>query len=104
MSDEIYHRASEAFATYLGGIETALPAPAQMLVGDRISLADICFACELALFHNEIPRFRDHRFGERTPILDGARARYPLAFAHFDRLIARPDFEELGSYMAKLAA
>jgi glutathione S-transferase len=100
---EIYSRASEAFATYLGGLEAALRPDRQVLTGDQISLADICFACELALFHNERPRSKALQPGEQTQILEGARERFPLAFAHFDRLIALPAFaEDLGLYMAKL--
>lgn len=104
VSPEVHARASEAFATYLGGLEQALRPDRQFLTGDQLSLADICFACELALFHNELVRQPALEASHLQPRLADARTRYPLAFAHFDRLVRRPDFApDLGPYLAKLA-
>ncbi len=100
---EVYARASEAFTTYLGGLEQALRPDRQFLTGDQLSLADICFACELALFHNERVRRPALEASHLQPLLADARTRYPLAFAHFDRLVRHPDFApDLGPYLAKL--
>jgi Glutathione S-transferase, C-terminal domain len=52
----IYARAKQAFAIYASGMEQALSPQRKTLVGDDISLADICFAAELALFMNEYGR------------------------------------------------
>src|SRR6201997_5004261 len=52
----IHARAKEAFEIYAGGLEQALSPQRKTLVGDDISLADICFAAELALFMNEYGR------------------------------------------------
>ena len=46
VSRELYDRAKDSFATYLTGIEQAL-AQRAFLVGDNITLADICFVAEL---------------------------------------------------------
>ena len=94
-------RASEALGIWLGGMEQALKHGRPALVGEGISLADICFACELALLHNENAA---HDRGEATlPLLVGAARRaHPDAFAHFDRLVAHPAFAaDLGPYLAK---
>jgi len=53
LSEEIYHRTREAFAVYMAGINSALSAGRGFIVGDRLTLADVCFVAELALFHNE---------------------------------------------------
>lgn len=103
LTEAVHSGASEAFATYLGGIEAALAPDRDVLVGDQISLADICFACELALFHNEGPRSAALEGIGRAAILPGAREQFPLSFAHLDRLVAHPAFApDLGPYMAKL--
>ena len=52
----IHARAKQAFAIYASGIEQALSPQRKTLVGDDVSLADICFAAELALFMNEYGR------------------------------------------------
>jgi len=94
-------RASEALGFWLGGMEQALKPGRQALVGKGISLADICFACELALLHNE--GTAPDRGDAALPLLVGAaRSAYPAAFAHFDRLLGHPAFApELGPYLAK---
>lgn len=100
---DIYDRTRESFATYLGGLEVALASGRDSLSGDGISLADICFACELALFHNEGPRSDALKSNEMNALLPEGRKNFPRAFAHFDRLISLPEFAaDLGPYLAKL--
>ncbi len=93
----IRDRALEATEVYLGGIERALSPDRAALVGRGITLADISFACELALFSRE-------RLQADDPIFHPALAEtYPRALAHFERLCAHEAFKpELGPYMAKL--
>src|SRR5712692_8671269 len=52
----VHARAKQAFAIYASGLEQALAPQRETLVGENISLADICFAAELALFMNEHAR------------------------------------------------
>src|SRR5580700_3164370 len=52
----VHARAKAAFAIYASGLEQALSPRRDTLVGDGITLADICFAAELALFMNEYAR------------------------------------------------
>ena len=75
------------------------------MVGERITLADICFVAELALFSNERAR-RDvlERRG-LSSVLDGVRsdAGYARAFAHFDRLRMHPAFApDVEPYLEKI--
>jgi glutathione S-transferase len=103
---DIHARASEAFAIYAAGIDQALQPDRRFLVGDRLSLADICFVSELCLFMNE----RHHRatLAKRglTPILqDQWREQFPRASGHFNRLIDHPAFApDVGPYLQKLYA
>lgn len=54
----VHARTQEAFSIYASGLEQALSPARQVLVGEDISLADICFATEFALFMNEHSRGR----------------------------------------------
>jgi elongation factor 1-gamma len=75
----IHTRAKQAFAIYASGLEQALSSQQDTLVGNGITLADICFAAELALFMNE--HARAERLNERglDRILHPAvRDEYPL--------------------------
>ena len=56
VSGELYGRMKDSFGAYLSGVEQALARQRTFLVGDNITLADICFAAELCLFHNEQTR------------------------------------------------
>ena len=53
--EDIYSRARDAFTIYMSGINDALSADREFIVGDRLTLADVCFVAEFALFHNEKP-------------------------------------------------
>ena len=94
----------QAFAIYASGLEQALSPRREVLVGDEVSLADICFAAELALFMNEHARAAQLSERGLDKILHaGVENDYPLLFAHFARLLAhehvRPD---LKPYVEKL--
>jgi glutathione S-transferase len=100
----IHARAKEAFAIYASGLEQALSPRRDTLVGNNITLADICFAAELALFMNE--HARAEQLSERglDKILHaGIRNDYPLVFAHFARLLVHKQFRpDLKPYVEKL--
>ena len=91
------------YAIYLGGIEQALTRGSGYLVGDRITLADICFACELALFSKE-PALAA-KAGVDSILGDEPGNRFPRAYAHFDALVAHEAFApDLGPYLGKTDA
>lgn len=101
---EIHARAATAFDIYLSGIEQALAPDRHFLVGNDVTLADICFAAELCLLHNELPRRKVLQAQGLKPLLaeDFAQA-YPRAAAYFTRLVQRPAFAaEIGGYLEKL--
>jgi elongation factor 1-gamma len=100
----IHARARQAFAIYATGLERALSPRRDTFVGDRISLADVCFAAELALFMNEHARAAQLNERGLDKILhQGTRSDYPLIFAHFDRLIDHEHFSpDLKPYVEKL--
>ncbi len=101
---DIHARAADAFAIYAAGIEQALKPDRAFLVGDKVSLADICFASELCLFSNE--RLRRPTLLKRglPPILsDTWPQEFPRASAHFGRLLEHPAFApDVGPYLQKL--
>jgi glutathione S-transferase len=100
----IHARAKEAFAIYASGLEQALSSRRDTLVGNGITLADICFAAELALFMNE--HARAVQLGERgldRILHPGVQSDYPLLFAHFARLVDHEHFRpDLKPYVEKL--
>jgi glutathione S-transferase len=105
VSAEVQSRAAEALATYLRGISRALVPERRFLVGDRLTLADICFVAELALFSNELARSDLLEERGLSPVLDGVRSDvdYGRAFAHFDRLRTHPAFApDVEPYLEKI--
>lgn len=102
--EHVHARAAEAFAVYIAGIEQGLTARRAWLVGEQITLADICFVAELCLFSNE--RLRRPTLEKRglAPILsDGWEQAHPGASGHFRRLAKHPAFApDVGPYLAKL--
>src|SRR6266851_7376097 len=55
---DVHARARDAFAAYMSGIDQALAPARRYLVGDDVTLADICFVAEFTLFSNERARAR----------------------------------------------
>jgi glutathione S-transferase len=100
----IHARAEQAFAIYASGIEQALSPRRDTLVGNDVTLADICFAAELALFMNEHARAAQLNARGLNKILHaGIRNEYPRVFAHFDRLVEHEHFRpDLKPYVEKL--
>jgi elongation factor 1-gamma len=76
------------------------------LVGDDITLADICFATELVLFMNERQRVQQLNDRGLSKILHhNVHADYPLTMAHFARLAEHPNFKpDIEPYLRKLSA
>jgi glutathione S-transferase len=101
---DIHARAREAFATYSAGIEEALKPGRQFLVGETVTLADICFVAELCLFSNETLHHATLTARGLAPILsDGWRDAFPHAAEHVERLGNHPAFApDVKPYMAKL--
>jgi len=104
VSEAIHAGAREAFAVYASGIERALSSSGSALIAGNITLADICFAAEIALFNNELPRAQ--RLAERglgRILHAGVGEEYPLMTTHFARLAEHEHFKpDLAPYLQKL--
>ena len=103
VSPEIHSRMRDGFTVYLGGINQALSPDREFLVGENISLADICFVAELALFFNEKARSAElEKKGLELILRAGVDAEFQRAFAHFSRLRKHPAFApEMEPYLKK---
>ncbi|MFZ2059812.1 MAG: glutathione S-transferase family protein [Candidatus Binatus sp.] len=104
VTTEIHSRMRDGFKVYLGGINQSLLPNRDFLVGNSITIADICFVAELALFSNEKARPGELIKKGLEPILhDGIDAECPLAFAHFARLTKHAAFAaDLEPYLKKI--
>jgi elongation factor 1-gamma len=104
VSPEIHARARDAFATYAAGIDQALSPDRDFLVGDDVTLADICFVAEMSLFFNEKARLQALESQGLRPILHATiDAEFPRAMAHLARLRTHPAFApDVEPYLAKL--
>jgi elongation factor 1-gamma len=103
-SEETYHRTRDAFTVYIAAINSALSAGRGFIVGDCLTLADVCFIAELALFHNEKPRARVLKKRGLEPILSGdVDQQFPDAMAHFAKLSKHPAFApDMDPYLQKI--
>lgn len=106
VSPDSHARAKDAFATYIAGIEQALQPDRRFLVGEDVTLADICFVAELALFSNERTRRKTLEASGLEPILGASHAsNFPHAAAHFSRLADHPAFApDVRPYLDKLSS
>jgi glutathione S-transferase len=104
MSSELYDRMRGNFIGYLSGIEQALAPQRTFLVGDDVTLADICFVAELCLFHNERARSTVLKTAGLSPLLDDEFTKnYPRSATHFERLLAHPAFvSDVAGYLDKI--
>jgi glutathione S-transferase len=87
-----------------GRDQLALSAGRGFIVGDHLTLADVCFVAELALFHNEKPRARELKNRGLEPILSGYVDKQSAdAMAHFTKLSKHPAFApDMDPYMQKI--
>ena len=93
-----------AFEAYMGGIDTVRGTSSAFIAGNTMTLADICFACELTLFALERHEHaRLEAVGRRPIIGQTSHEAYPRAFEHYEKLMAEPAFaEDLGPYREKM--
>jgi glutathione S-transferase len=103
LMDETYVQAAEAFAGYMAGIDRALSTKGPHIATTGLSIADICFVCELALLSGEWKNLAALERIERRPVFGTeARSSFPYAVAHFERLLNHQAFApDLASYVEK---
>ena len=90
---------------FVAGINQALTPNREFLVGDGITLADICFVAELCLFFNEKRNVKEIEKHDLAPILHArVNTEYPRIFAPLARLRAHPAFApDVEPYLKKFA-
>ena len=100
----LHATAGAALDDFLAGIDRALGHGRSHLVGNAVTLADICFVCDLALTANEATYRHVLSAAGLQPIVQPSLASsYPRAFLHFRDLRHHPAFEpDLASYSDKL--
>lgn len=105
VTSEIHAATEKALTAYLGGIEATL-ADGDCLVGDTVTLADICFAAEIIQFSQTRRGEKAIRRHGLEPLAgESLEAAYPRASKHFRQCAARPEFApDLGRYLAKIDA
>jgi elongation factor 1-gamma len=88
----------------MAGINQALSPEREFVMGDRITLADICFVAEVALFYNEKPWASDLEKRGLEPILNPkVDGKFSRAIAHFARLSKHPVFApDVVPYLEKI--
>jgi glutathione S-transferase len=103
VSTEIHARARDGFLVYAAGINQALSPDREFLVGDNITIADICFVAELCLFFNERKSIEGIEKKNLAPILHArVDTEFPHAFAHLARLRKHPAFApDVDPYLKK---
>ena len=103
VSTETHARARDGFTVYAAGINQALSPDREFLVGDGLTIADICFVAELSLFFNEKKSVKKIEQKGLAPILHAkVETEFPCAFAHFARLCKHPAFApDVEPYLAK---
>ena len=106
VSPEIHARVRDGFSVYAAGINQTLLPNREFLVGDNITIADICFVAELCLFFNEKKSVRVLEQKGLAPILHATvDTEFPRAFAHFARLRQHPAFApDVEPYLKKFEA
>jgi len=103
VSPETQARARDGFAVYAAGVNQALSPDREFLVGNTLTIADICFVAELSLFFNEKKSAGELKKKDLKPILHArVDTEFPRAFAHLSRLRRHPAFApDVEPYLAK---
>lgn len=84
---DVHIRARQAFESWMTGTERALMHTGDYIVDDGLTIADICFVAEYALFQNERLHAELLLAHEFEPIFnDRVAENWPRAVDHFDRL------------------
>ena len=100
LSTEGHARMAAAYEFYLSGIEASLAQGNGFIAGNRLSIADISFVCDVAQFVREGHSRQELEAQGLKLISEEGLIQYPRAFQHLLALAATPDFSAvLGTYL-----
>ena len=104
VSVEIHSHMRDSFGVYLDGINRALSPDRDFIVGNSLTLADICFVAELGLFHNESQsKGKLKKLGLEAILNSETDALYRRSMAHFEKLSNHPAFApDVRPYLEKI--
>ena len=106
LTPAVHASATAALQTYLGGIDRAMAPARDFIVGNGVTLADICFVAELALFSRE----RSYaayvaEIGLGLSFHNDLAREYPRALALYSKLCEHPAFApDVEPYLRELEA
>jgi len=103
MTDKIYSETESALENWLAGIESALSYN-NFICDENLTLADICFACELVLLQGE-HQWEEYllKAGKRLLFSEKLKAKFPRAVCHYNRLCENKDFSpDIAPHLAKI--
>ena len=92
---DIYNSVASAFTDWLNGVERAL-SNHKYLSSDYLTLADVCFACEIALLYNE-KYYKDQLENCKLDLLVKPKnyEQFPRSWRHFEKLVEHPTFNQI---------
>ena len=101
VTKELYERAKNALAVYLAAVNNAVSVDGAFITNGRLTLADICFCCEYALFMRERKRKKSLSALQLSPIVSlDIETEFPSAITHFRRLCEHEAFSpDLGPFL-----
>jgi glutathione S-transferase len=103
LSEKVYCDTESALTNWLSGIEIALTNN-DFLCGDALTLADICFCCELLLLQSEHQWIESiTELGEQLLSSKAIEDRFPRSLNHYEKLSERTDFSpDIKDHRAKI--
>ena len=103
LTEKIYSETETALQTWLTGIESAL-SNNQFLCGETLTLADVCFACELVLLQSEHQWIKAILNLDRELLLgDDIDNTFPHSISHYKKLCAHENFApDVKPYLDKI--
>ena len=105
LTKSIKQNAKDAYVTYMNGIESALNSnKSPYIVGNQITLADICFFCEYALFSREQIKPRTNKSKKWNSVLSTLnKDNFTKAVSHYNKLRNIPAFaKDSNEYLKKI--
>lgn len=102
LNDYLYKRMTSAYLFYLDGIERALSIT-EFIVGDKISIADISFVCDLAQFLRERDKKENLNQQGYELISRNFEKEFPNSYFHLKTLSKLEEFRDfLLNYLEKV--